>query len=65
MSFRSPSAGISSSLMLAVPRVATVTGEVERGGGRFAGLSFRKGGGLVNAPDARIVRKKGKYPFRA
>jgi hypothetical protein len=22
---------------------------------------FRKGGGLVDAPDARIVRKKGKY----
>jgi hypothetical protein len=27
--------------------------------------SFRRGGGLVNAPDARIVRKKGKYPVRA
>ena len=25
--------------------------------------SSRKGGGLVDAPDARIVRKKGKYPF--
>jgi hypothetical protein len=24
-----------------------------------------KGGGLVDAPDARIVRKKGKYPLRA
>jgi hypothetical protein len=28
-------------------------------------LSFRKGGGLVDAADARIVRKKGKYPLRA
>ena len=27
--------------------------------------SSRKGGGLVDAPDARIVRKKGKYPLRA
>jgi len=27
--------------------------------------SFRKGGGLVDVPDARIVRKKGKYPLRA
>jgi hypothetical protein len=26
---------------------------------------FRKGGGLVDAADARIVRKKGKYPLRA
>jgi hypothetical protein len=24
-------------------------------------VSFRKGGGLVDAADARIVRKKGKY----
>src|SRR4029077_13655546 len=28
-------------------------------------ISFRKGGGLVDAPDARIVRKKAKYPLRA
>jgi hypothetical protein len=27
--------------------------------------SFRKGGGLVDGQDARIVRKKGKYPLRA
>ena len=26
---------------------------------------FRKGGGLVDEPDARMVRKKGKYPLRA
>jgi hypothetical protein len=32
---------------------------------RSYAASFWKDGGLVDAPDARIVRKKGKYPLRA
>jgi len=36
-----------------------------RGSEGLEQISSRKGGGLVDAPDARIVRKKGKYPLRA
>jgi hypothetical protein len=34
-------------------------------GERFAALSLRKRGGLVEAPDARMVGTKGEYPLCA
>ena len=35
-----------------------------RARGHLDGDPFRKGGGLVDAPDARMVRTKGKSPLR-